>query len=187
MSSHSHVTTNVEIHSIPDDEERSVSSRDETIETLHEDEIVEYQRESPQVTTEDMIAEAIRGGPTISGFNMERCTGITVGNQTHIQGTVIIRNIMTRSEPEAKPETVNVCVYNKESDTTLIRQNVKSSKRESDKEFGKNHKSSGSFSTDKRKCIISLVFIILIISVINVAILTVCMFTNITLLYQRFE
>ncbi|XP_063699192.1 uncharacterized protein LOC134829843 [Culicoides brevitarsis] len=97
----SHIAANVEIRSISDDETSSVSSfprstRD-LVETMHDADLFEYP-EGQEVTTDEMIAEAIRGGPQISDLNMDGCTNVTIGNQTHIKGTVIIRNVLTRSE-----------------------------------------------------------------------------------------
>lgn len=188
----------MEIRSISDDDESSISSfprasREETLETLHDDDLLEYEGEIPQVTTEQMIAEAIRGGPNISSVNMDGCTNVTLGNQTHIKGTVIIRNVLTRSLQQTKPEQVNGCVYDKESDTTSVRPSVnnsKTSKRETDygyREFGKSNKSHGVSSTKKRKCVVLsiLICILLIISVITAAVLMYsCMFVYNILLRQ---
>lgn len=177
MSSHSDVPTNVELRSISDDDQSSVSSsREETLDTLHDDNLLESQGELPPVTTEEMIAEAIRGGPSINDFNMDGCTNVTIGNQTHINGTVIIRTVLSQSVSKPKPETIDGCVSNKDSDTTSSANSSESSKRDVDngyRELGKSSKSSGVSCTKKRQCIILSIIssILLIISVITGAVL----------------
>lgn len=207
MSSHSHITANVEIRSISDDDESSVCSfpsttRQDALETLHDDELLEC---DDQVTTEEMIAEAIRGGPNVNDVSMDGCTNITIGNQTHIKGTVIIRNVLTRSvaEPDIRP-CIHNCVNRKEPQNELtgspdsIRQSSSSevsSKMEEDYEYRKFRKSDKNrnsnseksccvlfqqlYNTRKRKFIILsiLIVILLIVSGIFAAILLYsCMF-----------
>lgn len=179
MSSHSDVTPNVEC----DDDQSSISSsREETVDTLHDDNLLKYQGEIPPVTTEEMITEAIRGGPDINDFNMDGCTNVTIGNQTHINGTVIIRNVLTQSGSKPNPESIDGCGSNRESDTTSSATSSDTPKREADygyREFGKSHKASGVSCTYKQKCIILSIIIssLLIIGVISGAVFMFsCMF-----------
>uniref|UniRef100_A0A336N4D1 CSON011123 protein n=1 Tax=Culicoides sonorensis TaxID=179676 RepID=A0A336N4D1_CULSO len=106
--------SNVEIRSITEDEESDYddsdsSYSDQYVSKCHEgppDNVSNQEMVKNQVSSDEMIAAAIGSSPNISDICMDGCTNVTIGNQTHISGTVIIRNVLTKSFNDSDMKTI---------------------------------------------------------------------------------
>uniref|UniRef100_A0A336LFZ8 CSON011124 protein n=1 Tax=Culicoides sonorensis TaxID=179676 RepID=A0A336LFZ8_CULSO len=80
-------------------------------------------------TALDVISSQIRTTPHISDVNLEGCSQVTIGNQTHINGNVIIRNILTRSVNESNEIEFNCEEKTKDSSEIESNLNENSNKK----------------------------------------------------------
>lgn len=59
----------------------------------------EFPQTPSELNASTPVISSMGGGPTVDRIGIETSTDVTIGNQTYFQGTVIIKNLLTSSDP----------------------------------------------------------------------------------------